>query len=129
MVLYDGKSSLGTDTARECNSILILRLVHAAVNCGMGRRRTGYCLFCPGRKPGQKKIRIVLLFGATVFQRFAQICEPRRIHGLDLAVIAGGSDGRIDGKLGHMGDTVAGCNFLNVAVAEDTVLLPQSGHS
>ena len=52
-----------------------------------------------------------------------EAAEPVALHVLDPARVARRRDGGVDGQLGRVGDAVLGGNGLNVALAEDGVLL------
>ena len=52
-----------------------------------------------------------------------EAAEPIALHVLDAAGIARRRDGGVDGQLGRVGDAVLGGNGLNVALAEDGMLL------
>ena len=52
-----------------------------------------------------------------------EAAEPIALHVLDAAGIARRRDGGVDGQLGRVGDAVLGGNGLDVALAEDGMLL------
>ena len=75
----------------------------------------------------QNAERFLLCRQLLALDGIGEAAEPVALHVLDPARVARRRDGGVDGQLGRVGDAVLGGNGLNVALAEDGVLLPQSG--